>query len=36
MNFDGRAHKSAWIVNNDRTIYFSQAEAEAADPCFKK
>ena len=36
MNFDGRATKSIWVVNNDRTIYTSQAEAEATDPCFKK
>ena len=36
MNFDGRTVKSIWVVNNDRTIYTSQAEAEQHDPCFKQ
>ena len=36
MSFDGKAHKQMWVVNNDRTTYFTEAEAKASDPCFKK
>jgi hypothetical protein len=27
MAFDGNAHKAIWVVNNDRTIYFSLEDA---------
>ncbi len=27
MAFDGNAHKEIWVVNGDRTIYFSKEEA---------
>lgn len=36
MGFDGRTTKSIWVINKDATIYTSQADAEAHDPCFKK
>jgi hypothetical protein len=27
MAFDGNAHKAIWVVNNDRTIYYSLEDA---------
>jgi len=35
MAFDGNAHKAIWVVNNDRTIYFSKEEALKDHVCKK-
>lgn len=35
MAFDGNAHKAIWVINNDRTIYFSKEEALKDHVCKK-
>ena len=35
MAFDGNGHKAIWVVNNDRTIYFSTEEALKDHVCKK-
>ncbi len=35
MAFDGNAHKAIWVINNDRTIYFSLEEAMKDHACKK-
>lgn len=35
MAFDGNAHKAIWVVNNDRTIFFSKEDALKDHVCKK-
>ncbi len=35
MAFDGNGHKAIWVVNNDRTIFFSKEEAMKDHVCKK-